>query len=209
MPARPLKPMPSASPGLRSGRWRRLRRRRSAWSRRGAPCSRAPARAGAMSAHLPCGGVPFSFSILRTVSRNSRNSPARRADHMACHDRGGGLSQRAGLHVMGEVGDHGPVHLEVDLDSRTAQFGVGGGAGVGVGEAAEAGDIARQFDDPLVVDVVQHEIRCPGRRCGSALGGWVSSSYIWTATAEKQPGRLPKAAGLETNSAAVRFVDGT
>src|SRR5437899_3297352 len=41
---------------------------------------------------------------------------------------------------------------------------MGGGAGVGVGEAAEAGDIARQFDDPLVVDVVQHEIRCPGRR---------------------------------------------
>jgi hypothetical protein len=33
---------------------------------------------------------------------------------------------------------------------------------VGVGEAAEAGDIARQFDDPLVVDVVQHEVRVPG-----------------------------------------------
>src|SRR5260221_9013062 len=33
---------------------------------------------------------------------------------------------------------------------------MGCGAGVGVGEAAEAGDIARQFDDPLVVDVVQH-----------------------------------------------------
>ena len=29
-----------------------------------------------MSAHLPCGGLPFSFSILRTVSRNSRNSLA-------------------------------------------------------------------------------------------------------------------------------------
>ena len=29
-----------------------------------------------MSAHLPCGGVPFSFSILRTVSRNSRSSLA-------------------------------------------------------------------------------------------------------------------------------------
>src|SRR5258705_12196427 len=41
---------------------------------------------------------------------------------------------------------------------------MGSGAGVGVGEAAEAGDIARQFDDPLVVDVVQHENRCPGRR---------------------------------------------
>src|ERR1700686_79445 len=29
-----------------------------------------------MSAHLPWGGLPFSFSILRTVSRNSRSSPA-------------------------------------------------------------------------------------------------------------------------------------
>src|SRR4051812_50034424 len=29
-----------------------------------------------MSAHLPCGGEPFSFSILRTVSRNSRSSLA-------------------------------------------------------------------------------------------------------------------------------------
>src|SRR5256885_3372912 len=41
---------------------------------------------------------------------------------------------------------------------------MGGGAGGGGGEAAEAGDIARQFDDPLVVDVIQHENRCPGRR---------------------------------------------
>ena len=63
---------------------------------------------------------------------------------------------------MGEVGDHGPVHLEVDLDGRAAQLGMGGGAGVGVGEAAEPGDIAGQFDDPLVVDVVQHEIEVPG-----------------------------------------------
>src|ERR1700704_2828602 len=80
---------------------------------------------------------------------------------MACHDRGGGLSQRAGLHVMGEIGDHGAVHLEVDLDRRAAQFGMGGGAGVGISEAAEAGDIAGQFDDALVVDVVQHRIEVP------------------------------------------------
>ena len=56
------------------------------------------------------------------------------------------------------------VHLEVDRDGRAAQLGVGGGAGVGVGQPADAGDIARQLEDPLVVDVVQHEIRCPGRR---------------------------------------------
>src|ERR1700687_3689932 len=33
------------------------------------------------------------------------------------------------------------------------------GAGIGVGEASEPGDIAGQFDDPLVVDVVQHKIQ--------------------------------------------------
>src|SRR5438046_1265651 len=61
--------------------------------------------------------------------------------------------------------DRGPrARRGAGQGGRAAQFGVGGGAGVGVGEAAEAGDIARQFDDPLVVDVVQHEIRCPGRR---------------------------------------------
>src|SRR3954447_9453748 len=102
---------------------------------------------------------------------------------------------------MGEIGDHGTVHFEVDLDGRTAQLGMGGGAGIGVGEAAEAGDIARQFDDSLVVDIVQHRsgsraglLKCP---CGylqgwkylrKSLGGKVSASYIWTGTGEKQPG---------------------
>src|SRR5215475_7826418 len=31
-----------------------------------------------------------------------------------------------------------------------------GGAGMGIGKAAQARDIARKFNDPLVVDVVQH-----------------------------------------------------
>src|SRR6267154_5838122 len=66
---------------------------------------------------------------------------------------------------MGEVGDHGAVHLEVDLHRRAAQLGVGGGAGVGIWEAAETGDIAGQFDDALVVNVVQH-------RAGSGAGEW-------------------------------------
>src|SRR5258705_1679918 len=60
---------------------------------------------------------------------------------------------------MGKVGDHGAVHLEVDLDRGPAQFGMCGGAGMGVGEAAQAGDIAGQFDNSLVVDVVQHRSR--------------------------------------------------
>jgi len=49
---------------------------------------------------------------------------------------------------------------------------MGGGAGVGVSEAAEAGDIAGQFDDALVVDVVQHRARsgAAGRKCPWRLG---------------------------------------
>src|SRR5882757_5819096 len=57
---------------------------------------------------------------------------------------------------MGEVGDGVAIHLEVDLDGRAAQFGVGGRAGIRVRKPPEARNIAGQFDDPLVVDVVQH-----------------------------------------------------
>jgi hypothetical protein len=73
------------------------------------------------------GGAPFSFSILRTVSRSARNSVGGRADHVTRHDRGRSLAKRAGLHVMGEIGDHIAIHREVDLDGRSAQLGMGGG----------------------------------------------------------------------------------
>ena len=63
-------------PWPRSGRSHRPRHRRSASSRRAAPCSRAPARAARCRPTCPAAGLPFSFSILRTVSRNSRSSPA-------------------------------------------------------------------------------------------------------------------------------------
>src|SRR5229473_167195 len=43
-----------------------------------------------------------------------------RADDMARHDRGRGLAERAGLHIMGKVGDHRSVHPKVDLDGRAA-----------------------------------------------------------------------------------------
>src|SRR5437016_3948307 len=98
---------------------------------------------------------------------------------MTCHDGGGGLTERAGLHLMGEVADEGAFHFKVDLDRRTAELRMGGGAGIGVGQPAQPGDIAGQFDDALVVDVVQHAGRSPGRPGASALGGWVSPSYIW------------------------------
>ena len=79
-----------------------------------------------------------------------------RADHIARHDRGGGLAERAGLHVMGEIGHHRTVHLQVDGDGRPAQFGVGGGAGVRGLEPPEPRDAARQLYDPLVINVVYH-----------------------------------------------------
>ena len=100
-----------------------------------------------MSAHSPAGGGPFSFSILRTVSRRRRSSLGFGADHMAGHDRGRGLAERAGFHVMGEIGDHRAIHFQVDGDGGTAQLGMGGGAGVGRGKPAQARDIARQVED--------------------------------------------------------------
>src|SRR5579863_2063516 len=57
---------------------------------------------------------------------------------------------------MGKIADEGTVHLEVDLDGRAAQLGMRGGGGVRGGEPAKPRYITGQFDDALVVDVVQH-----------------------------------------------------
>ena len=92
---------------------------------------------------------------------------------MARHDRGGGLAERAGFHLVGEVGDNGPVHLEVDLDRRPAQLGVGGGTGIGSGQASEPRNISRQLDDFLVVDVVQHGSQVFRGRSEAALAAGV------------------------------------
>ena len=78
------------------------------------------------------------------------------ADDVAGHDRGRSLAERAGLHVMGEIADHRAVHLEVDGDGRSAQLGMGGGAGVGLIESSQARDIARQIEDSLVINLVDH-----------------------------------------------------
>jgi len=50
----------------------------------------------------PCGGWPFSFSIRRTVSRNSRNVVGGRPNDMACMIEEEAWSERAGFDVMGE-----------------------------------------------------------------------------------------------------------
>jgi hypothetical protein len=65
----------------------------------------------------------------------------------------------AGLHVMGEVSDRIPLHFQVDRHRRAAQFGVRGCAGVSIGQPAQSWDIAGQFEDFGVVDVVEHRYR--------------------------------------------------
>src|SRR5262249_21359191 len=72
---------------------------------------------------------------------------------------GGGLPERTSLHVVGEIGDLFAVHLKVNGDRRSAQLGMGGGRSIGIGEPAKPGDIPGQFDDPLVIDLVDHGFR--------------------------------------------------
>jgi hypothetical protein len=101
-----------------------------------------------------------------------------RADHIAGHDRGGGLAECAGLHVMGEVGHGIAVHLEVDGHGRAAQLGMGGSAAMRVRHAANPGDGPCKFQNPGVVDVIQHENgRCFGSGNRICLGR--ATDYIW------------------------------
>ena len=60
---------------------------------------------------------------------------------------------------MGEVGDLVAVHLEVDGHGRAAQLGMGGGAGVRRVQPPDPGDVAGQFQNSAVVDLVQHGSR--------------------------------------------------
>jgi hypothetical protein len=59
---------------------------------------------------------------------------------------------------VGEVGDLVAGHLEVDGHGRTAQLGMSRGAGVRGIQPAQPGDIAGQFDDSAVVDLVEHAL---------------------------------------------------
>ena len=77
-------------------------------------------------------------------------------DHVARHDRRGGLPEGAGLHVMGKIRDLVAVGLEVDGDCRAAQLRVGRGRGVRRRQPAQAGDISRQFENSGVVNLVKH-----------------------------------------------------
>jgi hypothetical protein len=57
---------------------------------------------------------------------------------------------------VGKVGDLVASHLQIDGDGRAAELGMRGGAGVRLCETAKPRNIAGQFDDSAVVDVVEH-----------------------------------------------------
>src|ERR1700676_2777814 len=101
---------------------------------------------------------------------------------------------------MGKVRDHGSVHLEVDLDGRTAQFGMRRGAGVGSGQPSEPGDIAGQFDDPLVVDVVQHKIEASGRLVRSPLAAALHGPIYGRKWRKYSPAASPSRAEMAAHS---------
>ena len=112
-----------------------------------------------MSAHLPVGRRAVLLQHPAHGLAQVAQFVGLGADDVARHDRGRGLAERAGLHVMGEVGDGVAVHLEVDGDGRAAQLGMRGRRGVGLLEPAQPGDIAGQLQNSAVVDVVQHGVR--------------------------------------------------
>src|SRR5690242_2360801 len=71
---------------------------------------------------------------------------------------------------MGKVGDDRPVHLEVYLDRRAAELGMGGCGCVRCAQSADPGYVAGQFNDALVVDVIQHKWNSRAQRLDQPHG---------------------------------------
>src|SRR5690349_617039 len=67
---------------------------------------------------------------------------------------------------------------------------MGGGGGVRLGKATQSRDIARKFDDALVIDVIQHAMRSRTAGAPGGLGGRRPAAYIRRELAEKQSGSL-------------------
>ena len=84
-----------------------------------------------MSAHLPLGRRAVLLQHASHRLAQAAQLVRLGADDVARHDRGGCLAERAGLHVMGEVGDGIALHLEVDGHGRAAELGMGGRRGIG------------------------------------------------------------------------------
>ena len=57
---------------------------------------------------------------------------------------------------MGEIGHLVAVHLQIDGDGRAAEPRKGGRRGVRIGEPSDPRDVAGQFNDAAIIDVVEH-----------------------------------------------------
>ena len=82
-----------------------------------------------------------------------------RPDDMARHNRRRGLPQGAGLDVMSEVGDDIAIHLQPDPHLRPAELGMRRSFGIGIGQHSDAGNVAGEFENPAIVNVVHHLTR--------------------------------------------------
>jgi hypothetical protein len=109
-----------------------------------------------MSAHLPAGGGPFSFSIFRTVSRSSRNS-AGFAPITCCamiEDDACPSAQALTSWAKSLTAPSLTFRSTVTVDPQSFECAVAGR--VGRGEPAQTGDVARQVEDSGVINVVKH-----------------------------------------------------
>ncbi len=93
-----------------------------------------------------------------------------RADDMARHDRGGRLTQRAGLHFMSKINDFSIIHDEVDDDRRAAKLRMRLGRRMRRRQTSLPGNVSRQIKDLAVIYFVQHGFSGTKVRVTSAQG---------------------------------------
>ncbi len=109
----------------------------------------------------PPGRSPPSLSIRRIVAAISRNSASRVPMISRPTMAAGCLAQQAGFHLLPEVRNPVAVELQLDLDRRAAQLGMGGGRRIRPLQALSMRDCRRELENALVVDIVEigHGIR--------------------------------------------------
>jgi hypothetical protein len=74
-----------------------------------------------------------------------------RSDDMTGHDGRRRLTERTGLHVLGEIDDLPIRHDKIDDDCRTAEFRMGFRSGSRRREPPLPRNIARQIEDPVII----------------------------------------------------------
>jgi len=98
---------------------------------------------------------PHNFDSADAVAQGPQFARFR-ADNVLRHDRGRGLTERAGFHLMGEIGHCVAVHLQVDGYRRAAELRQRGCRGVGVRKPPDPRDRAGKLDNAFVIDLVEH-----------------------------------------------------